>query len=157
MKDLVKEVRKILKKNMWLVLATANEKGNPQSSVIVYKSDGNALYFITGSNTLKARNIRKNPNVSVTIPFRMNLLHKLVPAPPGELHFKAKAEFLEREDDEIQTNLARILKYEEKAGIKSDTVYLKLVPTSKIATHGVGIKLQNLRFPEKARNMVDLR
>ena len=157
MKDLVEEVRKIIKKNMWLVFSTANEKGNPQSSIIVYSSDGNALYFTTGINTLKARNIRKNPNVSVTIPFRMNLLHKFIPAPPGELHFKARAEFLKREDEEVQTNLARIIKYEEKAGIKSETVYLKLTPASKIATYGVGIKLFNLRFPEKARNIVELR
>ena len=157
MKDLVKEVRKIMKKNMWLVLSTANEKGNPQSSVIVYSSDGNALYFTTGINTLKAKNMQKNPNVSVTIPFRMNLLHKLIPAPPGELHFKAKAEFLEREDEEVQTMLARIIKYEEKVEIPQETVYVKLVPTSKIATYGVGIKLINLRFPEKARNIVELK
>ena len=157
MKDLVKEVRKIMKKNMWLVLSTANEKGNPQSSVIVYSSDGNALYFTTGINTLKARNMQKNPNVSVTIPFRMNLLHKLIPAPPGELHFKAKAEFLEREDEEVQTMLARIIKYEEKVEIPQETVYVKLVPTSKIATYSVGIKLINLRFPEKARNIVELK
>ena len=156
MKDLVKEVRKIMKKNMWLVLSTANEKGNPQSSVIVYASDGNALYFTTGKNTLKARNMRKNNNVSVTIPFRMNLLHKLIPAPPAELHFKAKAQFLDRESEEVQTILARILKYEEKAGIKAETVYIKLTPSSKIATHGVGIKLLQLRFPEKARNRVSL-
>lgn len=156
MNDLVKEVREIMKKNMWLVLSTANEKGNPQSSVIVYKSDGNAIYFTTGKNTLKARNIRKNNNVSVTIPFRMNLLHKLIPAPPGELHFQAEAQFLERESEEVQTMLARIIKYEEKAGIKSDTVYLKLKPKKKIATYGVGIKLIQLRFPEKARNIVEL-
>ena len=105
MKDLIQEVREIMKKNDWLVLSTANEKGNPQSSVIMYQSDGNAIYFTTGINTLKARNIRKNNNVSVTIPFRKNLLHKLIPAPPGELHFQAKAQFLDRESDEIQTML----------------------------------------------------
>ncbi len=156
MKDLVKEVREVMKKNMWLVLSTTNEKGNPQSSVIVYKSDGNAIYFTTGVNTLKARNIRRNNNVSVTIPFKMNLLHKLIPAPPAELHFKAKAQFLERESEEVQTMLARILKYEEKSGISSDTVYIKLTPAKKIATYGVGIKLMQLRFPEKARKIVNL-
>ncbi len=154
MKDLVREVRKIMKNNMWLVLSTANEKGNPQSSVIVYESDGNSFYFVTGKNTLKAKNMRKNNNVSVTIPFRINLLHKLIPAPPAELHFKAKAQFLERESEEVQTMLARILKYEEKSGVKTETVYVKLTPGKKIATHGVGIKLWQLRFPEKARNVV---
>lgn len=156
MKDLVQEVKEIMKKNMWLVLSTANEKCNPQSSVIMYESDGNAIYFTTGKNTLKARNIRKNNNVSVTIPFRKNLLHKLIPAPPGELHFQAKAQFLERESKEVQTMLQRVLKFEEKSGIKADTVYLKLTPKKRIATYGVGIKLMQLRFPEKARNIIEL-
>jgi len=156
MKDLVQEVREIMKKNMWLVLSTANEKGNPQSSVIMYESDGNTIYFTTGKNTLKARNIRNNTNVSVTIPFRKNLLHKLIPAPPGELHFQAKAQLLERESNEVQTMLQRVLKFEEKSRIKSDTVYLKLTPKKKIATYGVGIKLLQLRFPEKARNIIEL-
>lgn len=98
--------------------------------------------------------MRKNNNVSITIPFRMNLLHKLIPAPPAELHFKAKAQFLERDSEEVQTMLARILKYEEKSGVKSETVYLKITPGKKIATYGVGIKLLQLRFPEKARNVV---
>ena len=155
MKDLVQEVREIMKKNMWLVLSTANEKGNPQSSVIMYESDGNAIYFTTGKNTLKAKNIRNNNNVSVTIPFRKNIIHKLIPAPPGELNFQAKAQFLERESEEIKTMLPRVLEFEVKSGIKADTVYLKLTPKKKIATYGVGIKLFHLRFPEKARNIIE--
>ncbi|MCG3216621.1 MAG: pyridoxamine 5'-phosphate oxidase family protein [Candidatus Heimdallarchaeota archaeon] len=154
MKDLVKEVRKIMKNNNWLVLSTANEKGHPQSSVIMYESDGNNIYFTTGKNTLKSRNIRKNPNVSITIPFFKNLLHKFVPAPPAELHFKAKAEFLERESEEVQTMLARIIEYEEKVRVSSDSVYIKITPGKKVATYGVGIKLLEMRFPEKARNLI---
>jgi hypothetical protein len=137
-----------------MVLSTVNKKGNPQSSVVVYESDGYALYFTTGKNTLKGKNMRNNNNVSVTIPFMKNLLHKFIPAPPAELHFKAKVEILEREDEEIQTNLAKVLKYEEKAGISAETIYIKLTPSKKIATYGVGIKLLEMRFPEKARNLI---
>ncbi len=69
MKDLKQEVKKIMKKNSWCVLSTANSKGNPQSSVIMYQSDGNAIYFTSGEPALKARNMRKNDNVSITISF----------------------------------------------------------------------------------------
>ena len=64
MKDLVEEVKKILEDNFWLVLATADEKNQPQSSVVVYQSDGDVLYVQTGIETLKARNIKRNNKVS---------------------------------------------------------------------------------------------
>ncbi|MFW9973560.1 MAG: pyridoxamine 5'-phosphate oxidase family protein, partial [Candidatus Odinarchaeota archaeon] len=91
MKDLVKEVRKIIKKNMWLVISTADKEEQPHSSVVMYQSDGYDLYFETGENSLKARNIRVNNKISVALPFRKNFFHKIIPAPPAELHFKAIA------------------------------------------------------------------
>ena len=155
MKDLKQEVKKIMKKNIWCVLSTTNIKGNPQSSVVMYQSDGKAIYFTTGETALKARNMRRNNNVSITIPFWMNTFHKLIPAPPAELHFRGTVEFLNREHEEIQKNLARVLKFEEKAGLSVKTVYAKVTPGKKIATFGVGIKLLELRKPEKSRNLID--
>ncbi len=155
MKDLKREVKEIMKKNTWCVLSTANSKGNPQSSVIMYQSDGNAIYFTTGVPTLKARNMRNNNNVSITIPFWKGIFHKFIPAPPAELHFKGKVEFLDRDHPEIQTNLKRILDYESKSGITAETVYIKVTPGKKIATFGVGIRLLEMRTPANARNMVE--
>ncbi|MHA1398056.1 MAG: pyridoxamine 5'-phosphate oxidase family protein [Candidatus Heimdallarchaeaceae archaeon] len=156
MKDLVNEIRSIMKKNTWLVLSTADQKGNPQSSVIMYQSDGKAIYFMTGKNTLKAKNMQQNKNVSITIPFWKSTFHKLIPAPPAELHFKATVEFLERDNEEIQRVMKKVLKFEEKAGISKDTLYVKATPKKKIATFGVGIKLLEMRKLEKARNIVTL-
>lgn len=155
MKELKEEVKEIIEKNFWCVLSTANSKGNPQSSVIMYESDGNALYFTTGKPTLKARNMGNNENVSITIPFWKNTFHKFIPAPPAELHFKGKVEFLERNHPEVQENMKRILKFEQQAGVSVDTLYVKITPVKKIATFGVGIRLLQMRKPNKARNMVD--
>ncbi|MHA1347760.1 MAG: pyridoxamine 5'-phosphate oxidase family protein [Candidatus Heimdallarchaeaceae archaeon] len=155
MKDLKQKVKEIIKKNSWCVLSTANSKGNPQSSVIMYQSDGNAIYFTSGEPTLKARNMRKNNNVSITIPFWKNTFHKFIPAPPAELHFRGKVEFLDRNHEEIQTNLKRFLDFEEKTKMTSEYIYLKVTPGKKIATFGVGIKLLQMRKPEKARNIVE--
>ncbi|MBY8988263.1 MAG: pyridoxamine 5'-phosphate oxidase family protein, partial [Candidatus Lokiarchaeota archaeon] len=94
MKDLKEEVKKILKSKMWMVISTVDEKNQPHSSVVVYQSDGEIIIFQTGIDTVKAKSIKKNNNVSITIPFRKNFLHKLVPAPPAELHFTATAEIL---------------------------------------------------------------
>lgn len=156
MKDLVKEVRRIIKKNRWLVLSTVDEEGQPHSSVVMYQSDGYDIYFETGEDTLKAKNVRNNHKISVTIPFRKNFLHKIIPAPPAELHFKAIAELISRDNEKARKIMVKVLKYEEKFGIEDGIVWIKIIPSNIISTFGVGVKLWDMRKPEKARNLIKL-
>lgn len=156
MKDLEEEVRKILRKNMWMVLATADENNQPHCSVVVYQSDGNVIYFQTGPTALKTKHIQQNNKISITIPFRKNFGHKLIPAPPAELHFKATAEIVPKDNEEAKSILARFIRIAEKAELKQETIWVKITPISPIATFGVGIKLRHMRKPEKARNIVHL-
>ncbi|MFW9825341.1 MAG: pyridoxamine 5'-phosphate oxidase family protein [Candidatus Thorarchaeota archaeon] len=156
MKDLVKDVRKIIKKNMWLVIGTVGKEQQPHSSVVMYQSDGYDIYFETGENTLKARDIRDNNKISVTIPFRKNFFHKIIPAPPAELHFKAIAEFVSKDDEKARKVMEKVIKFEEKAGVSEESVWIKIAPSNIISTYGVGIKLLDMRKPEKARNLVKL-
>ena len=156
MKDLEQEVRKVIRKNNWLVLSTVNEKNQPHSSVIMYQSDGNVLYFMTGLNTLKSKDMQKNNKVAITIPFRKGFFHKLIPAPPAELHFKAIAESVPTDNEEAAKMLAKFLKYSENAGVDDDSIWYKLTPSNLISTFGVGVSLLNMRNPEKASNLVRL-
>lgn len=156
MKDLKEEVKKILKSNMWLVISTVDEKNRPHSSVVVYQSDGDILICQTGIDTVKARSIKKNSNISVTIPFRKNFLHKLVPAPPAELHFTATAEILPYDNEEAKKIFARFLKHSESVEKPQETIWIKVKPSKLISTYGVGIKLLDMRKPNKARNLVNL-
>jgi len=57
---LEREVRDIIKKNRWFTLSTTSPRGGPQSSVVVYASDGYVIYVLTGKSTVKARNITSN-------------------------------------------------------------------------------------------------
>ena len=66
-RGLEREVRDTIRRNRWLTLSTASQKGMPQSSLVVYASDGYIIYILTGKNTVKIRNILKNPKVSVTM------------------------------------------------------------------------------------------
>jgi hypothetical protein len=133
--DLEKGVRKIFKKNNWLVLGTVDDKNIPHSSVVVYQSYGNLIYCMTGKNTLKARNIRTNSKVSVTLPFRKNFLHRIVPAPPAELHFTAEAEIKPFEDGEARTIFSKYLKYQENIENEEDNIWIKIIPSKKISTY----------------------
>lgn len=157
MDDLENEVRNILKKKNWLVLGTVDDKNNPHSSVVVYQSDGHVIYCMTGKNTLKARNIRENKKVSITLPFRKNFLHKIVPAPPAELHFTAEAEIKPFDDEEARKIYAKYLKYQENIENLDENIWIKITPSKRISTYGVGIPLFKMRKPEKARNVVELK
>ena len=156
MKDLNEEVKKILKSKMWMVISTVDEKNQPHSSVVVYQSDGDIIIFQTGINTTKARSIQNNNKVSVTIPFRKNFLHKLVPAPPAELHFTATAEIVPYDNEEAKKIFAKFLKHSESVEKPQETIWVKITPSKIISTYGVGIKLFDMKKPAKARNLVNL-
>lgn len=157
MKDLVNEVKHTIKKHNWLVLSSISSNGIPYSSVLVYQSDGNIIICQTGTNTLKAKNIRANNKVAITIPIRKNFLHKLIPAPPAEVHFTTNAKLLSKEDEEARTIFTRYLKHSEKAELPQDSIWIKIKLPNKVTTYGIGVPLLKMRDPNKARKIIYLR
>lgn len=154
MKDLKEKVRKLIKSNMWLVLATVDENNIPYSSVMVYQSDGDNIVCQTGERTLKANNIRKNENISVTIPIRKNFLHKLIPAPPAELHFTTTAQIKPKDDEEARKIFSKYLKHSEKAELPQDYIWIFIKVPNKITTFGVVVPLLKMRKPLEARKII---
>ena len=53
------------------VLATVDSAGRPEGSPIWYEAAAGKIYVHVGASSKKARNIRKNPNVSLTIDTRV--------------------------------------------------------------------------------------
>jgi hypothetical protein len=157
MKDLKAEVIKIIKSNIWMVISTVDEKNHPHSSVVVYQSDGEILIFQTGIHTIKAKSIQHNSAVSVTIPFRKNFLHKLIPAPPAELHFTGKAELLPYDNIQARKIFSRFLKHSEDVEYPQDSIWVKIIPSNTILTYGVGVRLLDMKNPNKALNIVKLK
>lgn len=154
---LEKEVRSVLKNNRWMTLATANKNGIPQSSVVMYASDSEVIYVMTGNRTKKARNIRKNNHVAVTIPFYKSLLHRLITiAPPAEITFRGTAELLDQSDNEAQKLYKEKMKVDVSNDIQKDSIWIKITPGKRIECYGVGVRLYDLRNPEKARKILKL-
>lgn len=156
MKNLEEEYQKQLKKNFWLVLSTVNKNMQPHSCVVVYQSDGESIFIQTGKTTVKAKNIMKNNQISVTIPIRKNLMHKFIPAPPAEIHFKGKAELLPFEDEYARKVFKKYLTHELNEEIKAESIWIKVSPSKRINTYGIGVKLWNMRNPTKARKVINL-
>ena len=156
-KTLEMEVRSVLKNNRWMTLATADRNGVPQSSVVMYASDGKVIYVMTGKNTKKACNIRKYKQVAVTIPFYKSLLHRLITiAPPAEITFRGTAELLDQSDEEAQQLYGKKMKVDVSDDIKKDSIWIKITPGNRIECYGVGIRLYDLKNPEKARKILKL-
>lgn len=157
MADDCEEVRKIIRNNHWIVLATANNRGVPQSSVVMSASDGHTIYVLTGKKTLKARNIEENENVAITIPFYKNIFHRLMRnVPPAEIHFKSKAEILPYDNQDAQELYEDTLNYNLPQDVENSSVWIKITPGHLIACYGVGVGLLKMRNPEEAFKTVKL-
>jgi len=155
--ELEREVRDTIRKNRWLTLSTASPKGAPQGSVVVYASDGYAIYVLTGRSTAKIRNIARNPRVSVTIPFYKSLIHRLITvAPPAAITFRATAEIIDFEDLEANEFYEGTLGFKVPEDVTGDAVWLRLTPGGSATCFGVGIRLWELRDLEKSLKIVRL-
>jgi hypothetical protein len=61
------QIVSILKEGQDLTLATLRPDGWPQATTVSYASDGTTIYFGTGANAQKARNVGRDDRVSVTV------------------------------------------------------------------------------------------
>jgi PPOX class probable F420-dependent enzyme len=59
--------RRLLDDRSFATVATLNADGSPQTSVVWVKRDGDRVLFSTTATRLKARNIARDPRVSVTL------------------------------------------------------------------------------------------
>ncbi|MHA2377610.1 MAG: pyridoxamine 5'-phosphate oxidase family protein [Candidatus Thorarchaeota archaeon] len=150
-------MRDTIKNSRWLTLSTTSPKGTPQSSLVVYASDGYKIYILTGKDTYKVRNIIENPKVSVTIPFYKNFIHRMITvAPPAAISFRARAETLKFETSEAAAMYRKVLKFDLPENIIDDSLWIRLTPGNSATCHGVGVGLLDLRDPAKAHKIIKL-
>jgi len=64
---LEQEILSIIKEGKDLTLATLREDGWPQATTVSYASDGMAIYFGCSPDSQKARNLTRDPRISLTI------------------------------------------------------------------------------------------
>jgi hypothetical protein len=147
---LEQEVRGIIKRNRWLTLSTSSPKGTPQSSLVVYASDGYKITILTGKNTQKIKNLQRNPVASITIPFYMNFLHRLITiAPPASIVLKANVEIIDFSDEMVSSFYQKVLNFKLPEVVKEDSVWLRLEIGGTATCHGVGVRLFDLKKPRE--------
>jgi nitroimidazol reductase NimA-like FMN-containing flavoprotein (pyridoxamine 5'-phosphate oxidase superfamily) len=67
MDDIKEHVINYLSKRKFLTLATTTLQGEPLTHPVAYVNKGAILYFSTGANTRKYKNILENPNVAYSV------------------------------------------------------------------------------------------
>ena len=127
------------------VLSFVTPSGESRSAGVMYKVKDRAVYVLTGPNTWKARHIRSNPNVSMTVTIqRLPIRIKMVP--PAVITFSGTAEVLDMADvdDDIREALTR--------GIDEmpDMCAIKVTPKGNFVTYGIGVPAMTMRHPEQS-------
>lgn len=144
-------VEKAVRKKTFGVLTTIDAKGRPHSTGIIYAvgppSSPFALYLITGAAYAKARNIKKNPNVSLVVTFPH---HWVRFAPASYVMFRGTAELVPYTDQDAQwamtqTRIGRMNLLTEAENTQTDFVFIKIIPEPTVFCYGLGYSLMELR------------
>lgn len=143
-----------LRKRDFAVLSTVDENGIPHSAGVNYgvSQPGRdfALYVMTRRHLKKARNIARNPRVSLVIPVTRRLLWFL-PPPTIQLHGTAEIlEWTDAEGTEVFQHFwmgRRILKAYNESHRHGETriCFLKITPDPIITTYMVGYSIWEIR------------
>lgn len=64
---LSEKLRQALDSKVFVTVATLQPDGSPHQSVVWVGRDGDNLFFVTGVDKIKVRNLRRDPRLSVTV------------------------------------------------------------------------------------------
>ena len=147
-----KQIWQVIEEKLFAVLGLVTAGGEARTVGIVYVVHDRKIYIATGNNTWKARHIRVNPHVSmtVTVPKRILFL-PWIKIPAATITFSGIGTVLNPKNVGVDV-LSSLLH-----GLESDTEMLatmcviEVQPVGDFITYGVGIPLMAMRHPEKAR------
>lgn len=139
------EVWPFIEKWPFAVLSFVTPKGESRSAGVMYQVRDRSLYVLTGSETWKARHIRHNPNVSVTVTIQ-RLPIRIRQMPPAVITFSGIATVLDM--DEIDTGLRADLT--RGTGELPGNCVIRIEPSGRFVTYGIGIPAMQMRHPERS-------
>lgn len=149
------EVWQEVEKQMFAVLGMVTARGEARTAGIVYLVEGRELYIGSGKSSWKARHIRQNPNVSLTVTISKRIpFMPWIPIPAATITFQGEARVLDVEDvdAEVHRRLTRGMEIDSDWLSKQCTIRVR--PKGHFVTYGVGVSLRTMRNPEKSRGRV---
>ncbi|MFQ6125671.1 MAG: pyridoxamine 5'-phosphate oxidase family protein [Candidatus Heimdallarchaeota archaeon] len=144
-------IEKQIRKKTFGILTTINQDGTPHSTGILFGVSPPfskfVLYFFTSREYKKVRNIKRNPYVSLIIPFPHYYIRF---APSGTVTFNGKADFISIDDIDVHDIFSkkRVLRLVIKEIETQDTeslTFVRIIPNPKVLCFGVGYNVFKLR------------
>jgi nitroimidazol reductase NimA-like FMN-containing flavoprotein (pyridoxamine 5'-phosphate oxidase superfamily) len=139
-------------KELFAVLGMVTSQGESRTVGIVYLVKDHKLYIATGGDTWKARHVRNNPRVSITIPIAKRIpIAPWVKLPQATISFSGTARIIP--GPEVPPDLLKALlrhKAEDPEYVR-DTCAIEVEPEGEFITYGIGIPLIQMPHPELAR------
>lgn len=145
-------------REIFCVLGMVTPSGEPRTVGVVHIVQNRKLYIGTGTDTWKARHIRNNPAVSITVPIPKRIpLLPWINIPAATITFSGRAKIIPAAEatDELLNKIFRHMTADE-AFIR-DTCLIEVIPEGEFLTYGVGVPLLKMRNPEQARGRVSVR
>ncbi len=141
-----------LGKEMFGVLGMVTADGESRTVGIVFAVRNRKLYISSGKDAWKVRHVQANPNVSMTIPIAKRVpLMPWIKIPPATITFQGTGRVMAPADlphEILQAALGDVANDEAALELVS---LIEVTPEGEFVTYGVGISLQDMRLPEKAR------
>ena len=139
------EIWPLIEKWPFGVLSFVSASGESRSAGVMYKVNDRTIYVLTGCDTWKAKHIRSNPNVSMTVTIqRLPIRIRMVP--PAVITFAGTAEAVDI--DEVEPDIKEAL----TKGVDKmpNTCAIKIVPKGNFVTYGIGVPAMQMRHPDKS-------
>jgi PPOX class probable F420-dependent enzyme len=119
--------RRLLDGKNFATVATLNPDGGPHSSVVWFIRDGDAILFSTSSTRKKARNLARDPRISVTV-FELE-------NPYNSVEIRGSAELLDDPEKALPMRLShRYLGIDPPAESDEQTRLIVRVTAQKVTT-----------------------
>ena len=146
------EVWQTIDKELFAVVGMVNAANEARTAGLVYIVRDRKLFIATGHDTWKARHIAANPHVSVTIPIAKRVpIMPWLKIPQATITFQGTAHVCgagEAMPDLLQKLLGPMAGDQE---LIAGSCLIEIVPTGEFVTYGVGVRLLEMRDPNKAR------
>jgi hypothetical protein len=142
-------------KRMFAVISCVNPRGEPRSAGIVYVTNDRRLIIATATDSWKARHLRVNPQVAVTVTIAKHIpFMPWIQIPAATISFHGSTTVLS--PDEANADVVHRLMggLEDDPARRSETCVIAITPASSLATYGVGVGLREMRDRNKARGRV---
>lgn len=141
-----------LEKELFAVLGMVTAKGEARTVGIVYIVHDRKLYISTGTESWKARHVRGNPHVSITVPIAKRVpLMPWMKIPAATITFSGVATLRDPADLKAEVLKALFRGSASDDAMLASTCVFEVEPRGEFITYGVGIPLLAMRDPNRAR------